>query len=194
VLYTRSRGLLALLVTLVCAAALTWWAGNQSGSYLDPYRRVPLVSLAPLLASAAVGVSLHHYSPELDRTAVRPWWPRRLAHLLVLTALAAGVLALSVPGHSQEFGAAAMVRNTLGAIGLTAAASVIIGARLSWLPTMLYFSALYMSFSSPRLRTATSVSWSMQSGPQPGAWTVALSLFAVGTLLYVVSGPRTTAE
>ncbi|MEU1194612.1 hypothetical protein ABZ446_00085 [Streptomyces sp. NPDC005813] len=180
----------ATLAALVCAALLTLWVASRPDMYLDPDRRVPLISLAPMLTASAIGVSLHTYMRDLDDTAVRPWWPRRLAHLLVLTVPAAALLALAVPGHSQEFGAAAMVRNTLGAVGVTAAAAVVIGARLSWMSPTLYFSAVYLSATSPRVNKTTVLSWSMQPGPQRGAWAVGLALFVIGTALYAARGAR----
>ncbi|MET7593762.1 MULTISPECIES: hypothetical protein [unclassified Streptomyces] len=190
VLYARSRALPMTAAVLVGAALLTLWAASRPETYLDPYRRVPLLSLAPLAASAAVGVSLHSYARELDDTAVRPWWPRRLAHLLVLGALAALLLALAVPGRAEVFGAAAMVRNTLGAVGLTAAAAVVTGARASWLPTTLYLSSVYLSAASPRVRNETVLAWPLQSGPQPAAWGVALALFVSGSALCAWRGAR----
>jgi hypothetical protein len=190
VLYARSRALPTTLATLACAALLTLWVASRTNIFLDPYRRVPLLSLAPLLASAAIGVSFHSYARDLDDTAVRPWWPRRLAHLLALTALAAAVLALAVPGHTQVFGAAGMVRNTLGAVGITAAGAVLFGARASWMPTTLYFSAVFLSAASPRVSKETVLAWPTQTGPQHGAWAAALALFVLGTALYAVRGAR----
>ncbi|MER5475074.1 hypothetical protein [Streptomyces sp. NPDC002685] len=189
-LYARSRGIPTTLAALAGAALLTVWVAGRPDAYLDPYLRVPLVALAPLLASAVIGVSLHTYTRDLDDTAVRPWWPRRLAHLLVLSALAAALLALAVPGQSQVFGAAAMVRNTLGAVGLTATAAVLLGARLSWMPTTLYFGAVYLSASSPRVSNATVLAWFMQPGPQRAAWAAGLALFVIGTALCAARGAR----
>ncbi|WP_406837298.1 hypothetical protein ACICHK_15035 [Streptomyces sp. AHU1] len=189
-LYARSRGIPATVAALVCAALLTVWTASRPDAYLDPDRRVPLVALAPLLAAAATGASLHTHTRELDDTAVRRWWPRRLAHLLFLGALSAALLALAVPGHAQEFGAAAMVRNTLGAVGITAGGAVLIGARLSWMPTTLYFSAVYLSAASPRVNNATVVGWLVQPGPQHGAWAAGLVLFVTGTALCAARGAR----
>ncbi|MEU6841376.1 hypothetical protein ABZ930_05800 [Streptomyces sp. NPDC046716] len=190
VLYARSRALPVTVAALAATALLTLWAATRPDTYVDPHRRIPLLSLAPLFASAVIGVSTHECARELDRTAVRRWWPPRLAHLLALTVLAATVLALAVPGEMREFGAAAMVRNTLGATGITAVAAVLIGARLSWLPTLLYLGVVYLSYSNPRLHGATVLTWSMQPGPQRGAWAVALAAFAVGAALYASVGPR----
>ncbi|WP_306323114.1 MULTISPECIES: hypothetical protein [unclassified Streptomyces] len=189
-LYARSRSAPATLALITATALFTLWAATLTETFIDPYRRIPLLALGPLAAASAIGTSLHQRAPELDRTAARPWWPTRLAHLLALTALAATTLALSVPGHSQEFGAAAMARNVLGATGLTATATVLLGARLSWLPPTLYFGAVYLSYSAPGMKTATLWTWSMQPGPQRGAWAVALVAFMVGTMLYVAVGPR----
>ncbi|MFF2994311.1 hypothetical protein ACFVTC_06950 [Streptomyces sp. NPDC057950] len=189
-LYARSRAVPATLAALVCAALLTLWAATVPDVFLDPYRRVPLLSLAPLAASAAIGTGLHVYGRDLDDTAARPWWPRRLAHLLVLTALAAGTLALAVPGDAQVFGAVGMVRNTLGAVGVTALAAVLFGARAAWMPTMLYFSAVYLSATSPRMREATVLAWPVQPGPQLGAWSAALALYVLGAGLYAARGAR----
>ncbi|MFD7713623.1 hypothetical protein ACFV6E_12570 [Streptomyces sp. NPDC059785] len=189
-LYARSRALPATVGVLAVAALFTWWAAARPDTFVDPDRRVPLVSLAPVMVSAAIGVSLHAYARELDATAVRPWWTRRLVHLLTLTALAATVLALAVPGHAETFGAAAMVRNTLGATGLTAASAVLCGARTSWLPTTLYFSGVFLSASSPGVRKETVLAWPVQSGPQTGSWAAALALFAGGVAWCAVVGTR----
>jgi hypothetical protein len=193
-LYARSRALPTTLAAFAAATLFTLWAATRPETYVDPQRRIPLLALAPLLATSAIGVSLHQYAQELDRTAARPWWRLRLAHLLALTALAALLLAVAVPGHTQEFGAVAMVRNVLGATGLTAAAAVLLGARLSWLPTLLYFGSVYLSYSAPHLRTATAWTWSMQPGPQRGAWAVAMAAFVVGGALYAAVGTRRERE
>ncbi|MGD6752251.1 hypothetical protein [Streptomyces sp. BH105] len=188
--YARSRSTASTLATVTATALLTLWAATRPATYLDPYQRVPLVCLAPLLAASAIGASLHACAPELDGTAARPWWPLRLAHLLTLTAVAAALLAIAVPGHGQEYGAAAMIRNTLGATGITAGAAVLLGARLSWLPTVTYFGAVYASYAAPYLRTATLWTWSMQPGPQTASWVVAVTAFVVGTGFYAARGAR----
>ncbi|WP_341483579.1 hypothetical protein [Streptomyces endophytica] len=127
VLYCRSRALPLTVATLLGTALLAAVCAHRLNASTDPFRHVPLVVLAPILAAAAIGTSLRQHSAELDRTAARPARPRRLAHLLALTTLAAGTLALAVPGHTQEFGAPVMVRNLAGAVGITAAAATVIG-------------------------------------------------------------------
>ncbi|MGW5495240.1 hypothetical protein [Streptomyces olivaceoviridis] len=189
-LYARSRALPATLAALLGTAAFALWAAGRLDAYLDPDRRVPVVALAPLLASAVIGASLYSASDELDRTAVRPWWPRRLAQLTALTALAALLVVPAVLGHADTFGPPAVIRNTLGCTGVTATAAVLLGARLSWLPAFAYVSAVYLGSSAARGRAGTVWAWPMQPGAQPGAWAVALAAFAVGAALYAARGAR----
>ncbi|GGU74876.1 hypothetical protein GCM10010260_03480 [Streptomyces filipinensis] len=190
VLYARSRALPLTLAALAGTTAFAVWSAGRLDSYLDPDRRVPVVALAPLLASAVIGTSLYTASAELDRTAVRPWWPRRLAQLALLTALAAALLPLAVLGHTETFGPPAMIRNTLGCTGFTALAAALLGARLSWLPAFAYVSAVYMGGHGAHGRAATVWAWPMQPGAERGAWVAAVTLFALGAALYAAVGAR----
>ncbi|MFJ3661006.1 hypothetical protein ACIPPM_11130 [Streptomyces sp. NPDC090119] len=190
VLYVRSRSLPLALAALAATAVAAVWAAGAQDAFLDPARRTPVIVLAPLAVAAVIGASLHSDSAELDRTAVRPWWPRRLAHLLTLTVLASALLPPAVAGHAETFGAPAMIRNTLGCVGVTALAAVVVGARLSWLPALAYVSAVCLVSSGARGRAATVWAWPVQPGPQPGAWAAALAAFALGTVLYALRGAR----
>ncbi|MFG2625587.1 hypothetical protein [Streptomyces sp. NPDC048473] len=191
-LYIRSRALPLTTAALTCivlvAAGAAHWL--ETRPYFDHTARVPVLALAPLLASAAIGTSLHAQSDELDRTAVRRWWPRRLLHLLILTVLTTGALALAVPGHPEAFGAPAMVRNVLGATGVAAASAALIGARLSWLPMTVYGGAVYLAAPRTPGGAAAVWAWPMQPGPQGAAWAVALTAYVVGAVLLAVRGAR----
>jgi hypothetical protein len=163
-------------------------------AYLDPHRQVPVVALAPLSAAAVIGASLYSASGELDRTAVRPWWRRRLAHLLGLTACAALLLPLAVLGTPSPFGPSAMIRNTLGCTGLVAAAAALAGARLSWLPVFGYVSAVYLGSANARGALAPVWAWPVQPAGSPCAWATALAAFLAGGALYAVRGARPEAR
>ncbi|MFF3127278.1 hypothetical protein ACFVRD_34365 [Streptomyces sp. NPDC057908] len=191
-LYIRSRALPLTIATLTCIALVAAWAAHwlQDQPYFDHTARVPVIALAPMLVSAAIGTSLHTHTDELDRTAVHRWWPRRLLHLLVLTVLATGALALAVPGHPEEFGAPAMVRNILGATGVAAASAALIGARLSWLPMTVYGGAVYLAAPHNPGGAAAVWAWPMQPGPQGAAWAVALTAYVIGAALLAVRGAR----
>ncbi|MFD4941718.1 hypothetical protein ACFVYE_11185 [Streptomyces sp. NPDC058239] len=191
-LYIRSRALPLTVASLTCIVLVAAWAAHwlEDQPYFDHTARVPVIVLAPLLASAAIGTSLHAHSDELDRTAVRRWWPRRLLHLLALTVLATGALALAVPGHPEEFGAPGMVRNVLGATGVAAASAALIGARLSWLPMTVYGGAVYLAAPHTPGGAAAVWAWPMQPGPQGAAWAVALSAYVIGAALLAARGAR----
>ncbi|MFF0157649.1 hypothetical protein ACFYRY_08955 [Streptomyces sp. NPDC005263] len=189
-LYARSRAVPRALAVLLATAVLAVWAADGLDAYVDPERRVPVVALAPLFAAAVIGASLYSASEELDRTAVSPWWRRRLVHLLALTALTAALLSVAVLGHTSVFGPPAMIRNTLGSTGLTAAAAALLGARLSWLPAFGYVSAVYLGSAGAHGRAGTVWAWPVQPGDGTGAWTAAAVVFVVGGTLYVVRGAR----
>jgi hypothetical protein len=193
-LHLRSRALPSTLVWLTGAAAaagcyLQWAAGRPDGGQMT---RAVVCVLAPVLVTAGVGTSLHSHSPDADRTASRPWWPLRTGHLLMLTALASVLLALAMPGSPTEFGDAAMVRNLLGAMGVTALAVSVIGARLSWLPMFAYGGAAVLLGPPEPGGTRAVWHWLMQPGPQTAAWGTAVAAFVAGTALYALRGPRRT--
>lgn len=190
--FARSRAFAPSVAALAGTALAAAWAAHWlvTRPHMDHGARVPVVVLGPLLAASVVGTALHSDSDELDRTAVRRWWPLRLGHLLAMTAVACGALAAAVPGHPGEFGAPAMVRNVLGAAGIALGAAVLVGARLSWLPVTAYLSAVYLS--APRVPGGAGAlwAWPMQPGPQPGAWAVAAWAYGSGSALYVWRGAR----
>lgn len=192
VLYLRSRAVPRTAAVLTCIVLVAAWAADWlvSRTYFNHGARVPVLVLAPMLVSAAIGTSLYAPADELDRTAVRRWWPRRLLHLLALTVPAAAALALAVPGHPAEFGAPGMIRNVLGATGVAAASAALIGARLSWLPMTVYGGAVYLAAPRTPGGAASVWAWLMQPGPQPGAWVVASVAYAAGAALFAVRGPR----
>ncbi|WP_328871423.1 hypothetical protein OHT76_15590 [Streptomyces sp. NBC_00287] len=192
VLYARSRALPQTVTALALTTVLAIWAAHALDSYLDPDRRIPVVALAPLIASAAIGTSLHSASDELDRTAVRPWWRRRLVHLLTLTALAAALLPLAVLTSTQSFGPPAMIRNVLGCTGLTAGAAAVLGARLSWLPVVGYVSAMYLGISGIQGGSLPVWAWLLEPRAGGTAWTTAAALFVLGGTAYVIQGARKT--
>lgn len=184
----RAHGVPLTLVSLTGVALLAAWAAYGLDVYLDPRRLVPVVALAPLMAAAVIGTGLHSSMEELERTAVRPWWPRRLAQSAGPTAVAAALLALAVVAHDSRFGAAAMVRNTLGAVGITTAAATVTGARLSWLPAFAYLSAVYLGAPRTHSGAAQVWAWPMQPGDRPWAWAAAVALFALGVALHARLG------
>ncbi|MFC7846657.1 hypothetical protein [Streptomyces sp. NPDC057382] len=189
-LYSRSRALPSIATALVGIAALAALFAHLLQQQLDADHtsRLPVTVFAPLLAAAAIGTSLHTPSDELDRTAVRRWATRRLLHVGVLTGLTAALLAGSVPGGPHAYGAGAMVRNLVGVTGVTVAASVLLGARRSWLPVTLYVGLTYLL--APPGPHGTVWTWYTQPGSDSGSWAVAATAFVTGTVLHSWRGSR----
>ncbi|MFF4588601.1 hypothetical protein [Streptomyces sp. NPDC001388] len=191
-LYARSRAVPGALAALAGTAVLAGLAvgAARTGAGADPDRLAAAVALAPLPAVSVLGMSLYAASDELDRTAVRPWWPRRLAHLLGLTAVAAALLPLVVVGDGLGFGPSAMLRNVLGCTGVTAAAAGVLGARMSWLPGCAYVGAVCLASAGVHGRAVAVWAWPVQPGQVTAAWVAAAVAFLLGTALYAVRGAR----
>ncbi|MEV6613864.1 hypothetical protein AB0N31_08275 [Streptomyces sp. NPDC051051] len=193
-LYARSRGLSWTPAALAGAVVLAGWAALRTGAAApDPARVRVLVTLVPVLAAAVIGGSLSTPFDELDRTAVRPWWPRRLAHLLGPAALAGALLALSVLGAGPALGPTPLLRNLLGCTGVTAAAAVVLGARLSWLPVLGYVGAVIPASAGVAGRAVTVWAWPVQPGDRPWSWAAAGTAFVLGTALFAARGARPAA-
>jgi len=190
-LYARSRGLRLTLVSLAGTAVFALWTSNRgAGSSPEPGWASPVVALLPSLAAVTIGAGLHAPSDELDRTAVRAWWSRRLVHLLALTAVAGVLLPLTVRGDGLGFAPAAVIRNLLGCVGLTAAGAALWGARLSWLPAFCHAGTALLAADAAHGRVVGVWAWPVQPGQSPAAWWAAGTAFVLGTALYAVRGSR----
>ncbi|MGH3310875.1 MAG: hypothetical protein ACRDP3_09840 [Streptomyces sp.] len=192
-LYARTRGMAVWAVTLAGTALVAWWCAEwliDTSRFGGAAGRVPVVSMAPLLAAAAVVGSLHVHGREIEETAARRQWLWRAGQIVLGTAVSAAVLAATVLLDAAQFGAVAMARNVIGCVGLAALASVLLGARLSWLPLMLYATTVYLS--APRQAQGATIAWAWptQPGPEPAAWAAAIALFLVGSAACSWLGPR----
>ncbi|WP_308376051.1 hypothetical protein [Streptomyces sp. ISL-99] len=72
--HARSRAFPLTLASVVGIAAAAAWATDwlEDRPYFDHTARVPVLALAPLLVTAAVGAGLYSHSEELDRTSYAP--------------------------------------------------------------------------------------------------------------------------
>ncbi|MGI5252452.1 hypothetical protein [Actinacidiphila glaucinigra] len=151
-LYLRSRRLPGTAAALAVLFAVSRWGADRlvDRPFFESGARVPVVVLVPVLVAAVTGLSLHSRSGELDRSAPLQWWRWRGAHLLALTGLAALWLGTALPGDPAHFGAPTLVRGVLGFTGLAAAGAALLGARLSWLPPVVYGGTAYLAAPAPR--------------------------------------------
>lgn len=185
-LYLRSRQVPASLAA-VAAGAAVWWMLCRYGEEgpVDPR----LTALLVAVGATAGSVGLGGQDAALDRTAAIRWAPRRVLHVLLVAAVAAGALlavqAAAGDGAAAEF----LARDSAGLTGLAAGGAVLFGARNAW---TLPFSWLAVTLFVPppqglRMQVAT---WMLlPPDTAAGTWT-ALTLAFAGTAAYAFAGPR----
>lgn len=189
-LRVRRAGWVALGPLLLAAAS--WWSANwlATCTYFDgPLARPPVAVLAPLIAAVMVSTTLAGSDIELDRTASRLTSPRRAAHALVAAVTVAAVLGVAATNALATFGSYALIRNSLGLIGLVLLAASLMPAVLAWAPALTYSVTVYLA--APRAPHAGSPwwAWPMQSGGPDASWVVALALLVAGLTAYSIQGP-----
>jgi hypothetical protein len=195
-LHLRSRGAPTFLAGVGVIALLAWAAGTWLASrpYFDgPAARVPVVALAPLLAALLLGPTLAGADEDLEHSTPLPWRAWRAGHLLVavlVTAMALNVAGLRAP---DTYGAHALMRNTLGCIGLVAGGVVLLGARLAWLPAFVYVCAVYAAAPRQTGVVVAAWAWPIQPSTITASWLTAATIFIVGAAGYVHAGSRAPA-
>ncbi|THA81745.1 hypothetical protein [Streptomyces sp. A0592] len=186
VLYARSRQVPAALAAAVTGALGVWaLAGDGAAAPGDP--RPAALVLA--IAAAAASTGLGGQDPALDRTAAIRWWTRRTAHeLLAGTSACALLLGLRILGEDLAT-AAFVVRDAAGLMGLAALGAALCGAAYAWTVPVGWLAL--SSFSPPLTGVPLEVvTWMLQPpGTAASTWT-ALTVAAVGTAAYAVTGPR----
>ncbi|GAA1028925.1 MULTISPECIES: hypothetical protein [Amycolatopsis] len=181
-LYVRSRHLaVALVAVLLCAAVLPPLLGDSWSNFFAT------ISLGAAVAVAGVGLSGQDL--DLDRTASFRWPPRRLVHLLLIGAVAGGVM-LAAQGfveHPMESGW--ILRNAAGLLGLTGLAATLFGGQFGWtLPLVWAMTAVFVPRTAGQAHDI--VAWPMAAADSTAAWWTAGLLFAAGTAAYTVAGAR----
>ncbi|WP_435124058.1 hypothetical protein [Micromonospora tulbaghiae] len=194
-LHLSARGGPAFTASLTVITLLAWTGGNWLASrpYFDgPAARIPVVALAPLLAVLLIGPTLTGADEDLERSTPLPWRTWRAGHILLATLAIAAALSLTGLHKPHVFGAYALIRNTIGCVGLLTGAAALLGARLAWLPAFTYVTAVYAA--APRHgNTATGIwAWPVQPSTTATSWSVATGLFILGTVSHMTYGSRTS--
>lgn len=192
-LHVRGRGVLAAIVGVAVVAMLAWlaadwlvhrdWLGGAEA-------RIPVVAAAPLLAAVLVSIGLGGADEELEGTTAVPWRLIRALHVLTVSVLVAGALALIGLWEPRTYGAFELARNAAGYVGMVTGAAVVVGARLAWAPAFGYAAVVYIAAPKP-LRPGTAW-WTWPLHPwstELAAWAAA-GLFLAGLALYVRFGAR----
>jgi hypothetical protein len=198
VLHARARLVPATLVgaagvALVGWVAATWLVERNPAS--DPLARLPVIVAVPLVIAVLVSIGLDGADQELERSTAVRWWLLRLGHLLAAAAVVAPIATIGL-WQPRHHGAYELVRNGLGSLGLVATATVLIGARLAWAPTMAYVLFVF-SWAADRVEIEPTgatgwLTWPVQPADVSQATWAALVLFVVGVALFTVRGARRT--
>lgn len=192
-LHLRARRAPTFLAGVGVVAVLAWIGGNWLASrpYFDgPAARIPVVTLAPLLGATLLAPTLGGADEELERGTPLPWPRWRLGHVLLGATLIGGTLMLAGLRTPEVFGAYALLRNTLGCVGLVAGAAVLLGARLAWVAAFGYVCAVYAAAPRQIGGAAGVWAWPVQPSAVGSSWVVALVLLVVGTAGYRRWGAR----
>ena len=182
-LYLRSHRLPEALLTAALFTAVVWALTAMFGHH--PAAAPNLVMMAASLAVVALSTTLNSTDDALDRTAARPWPPRRAAHLLGLAAGASILLALTLLTGTTfgPFGFA--LRDAHGLTGLAALGAILVGPHRAWFPVVAWCTPVIF-LAAGRQQVLT---WMIQpAGNGPAALT-AIVLAAAGILGYAVLGP-----
>ncbi len=190
-LYARSRGAptAALVVTALClagAGAGQWLAARPTLD--DASARLPVtVALAVAVAVVLAG-TLFSPADEIERTTPRPWQRWRAAHATTLatigTTLAWPVLPVAVHGQ------AALLRNTVGLLGLALMAAVLVGPRLAWVLPLGYAAAVYLFEGLRDSPDRGAFTFLLQPGASRSALAAGLLLLVLGIGSWAKAGQR----
>lgn len=185
-LYARSRQVPASLAALLIAAGAVWALARDGGAGpADP--RLPVLLLATGAMAASTGLGGQDLA--LDRTAAIRWAPRRAAHVLLAGAVVAAVPLLARTAGSDMAGAAFLVRDSAGLMGLGALGAALWGGSYAWTLPFAWLSYAFLAPLPTGVPTRVA-SWMLLPAGTPAATWTAVALTVTGTAAYALAGPR----
>jgi hypothetical protein len=189
VLYLRSR---RLPVAVVATAATA--VGLSAVGHAAEAEAARLALLAIVAGVAAAGPGLAGADIELDRTAAIVWAPRRAVHVIGAAVVTGAATLIAFTG-GLDVSTAQIARDALGMSGLVALGVAVLGAERAWvLPTLwTLLGWMLLVVAPPGSHPATLhtvVTWMVQDSGSTASAVTAVAVAAVGTLAYVLVGPR----
>jgi hypothetical protein len=177
-LYARSRQIPTTLAMALITTFAVWSIADP------PNPRMAALSLVAAIAVLATGLT--GQDSHLDRTAAIRWFPRRLAHVVLIAAVAAAlILALTTDLAPAAF----VVRDSAGLAGLAAFAAVAFGGYYAWTAPLGWLAFAFFVQPSDDVPVRV-VTWMLQAPDDTAAaWTAGV-LAAVGATTYAASRPR----
>lgn len=197
VLHLRERRMGWVALGLPALTATAWWSAGWLSS--RPYfggadARVPVVAFASLLAAVLISLTLAGADIDLTRTASRLTARHRAVHSAVAATAVCALLALVATDTPQTFGSYALIRNSLGLIGMVLLATAVLPAALTWAPAFVYTLVIYLAAPSGQGHGAQWWAWIVQPGDPDPSWVVAIVLLATGVVLYTRGDSAQTAH
>lgn len=184
-LYLRSRSV-PVAVAVMAGGTLALWMLDRS---IDGARVRDVLALLSVLAGVVTfAPGLAGADVDLDRTAAIAWPPWRAA--LVVMAGATAAVAASALATTEL-----LVRDVTGLTGLVALGAVGLGAAHAWLPASAW-TMVGLWFTEPIGVAPTEpgyevvLTWMAQPADSGLATVTSALLGGVGTLAYVLLGPR----
>lgn len=191
--FRRARDVGPVAVAIGLTALLVWGAGiwlSTRPSFSGAFARPPVAVGGPLLVAVLVSRTLAGDDVDLERTTPRLTTGFRAVQALVVLALPALVLASTLLDHPGTFGAAAVVRNTVGLVGLTLLAAAAGPARLAWVPATILTFATYVAGGHAEGAGAAWWAWLVRPGGWDASWVAAAAFCGTGWACFALRGPR----
>lgn len=192
-LHCRARRVYWVLAALLILSAVSWYAAASLAGHPElggfP-ARAPVVVGAPLLAAVLVSATLTGPEPELDRTSARLGHAWRAGHACLAMTVPALLLAAAVPGQPFEWGAAVMVRNVAGLVGVVLLTAEWLPTTPSWAPGFGYTAVCYLAAPKTPRAGSDVWAWPMQPGGPDASWVMAAGIASAGITVYVLGNRR----
>lgn len=194
-LYSRARHLQWVVPLLLLLAITSWrialWLAHYV--YFDGVNaRAPVAIVAPLLAAVLISVTLSGADVDLERSTARLSIRWRTIHALAAAVIPGALLAITALDQPQIWGSYALVRNTIGLVGIVLIAATVLPSTLTWSPALVYVIVVYLAAPRTPEYGSSWWAWPMQPGTPDSSWICAAILVITGAVAYGRHGPAAT--
>lgn len=191
-LHVRARHLYWAILGLLLLSVASWEVARWLTSrpyFGGPSARTPVAVLAPLLAAVLVSTTLAGADVDLERSTARlsPRW--RTLHACAAALVPSALLAATAIDEPQLWGSYALVRNTVGLVGLVLLTATVLPAMVTWAPAFTYVVVVYLAAPQTPTPGSTWWAWPMQAGALDPSWVCAGLLLTAGVTGYGLLGP-----
>lgn len=191
--FWQARRIPLTAVGIAVLAVAVWWVGLWLASrpyFSGPLARPPVAVGGPLIATVLVSRTLIGGDVGLERSCPR-FTPRfRALHALLSWSVPSAALAVTLLADPGVFGAAAVVRNTAGLVGLTLLTASMAPVHVAWVPATVVAFTSYLASGHAEGVGAAWWGWLLRPGVLDASWVVALGLLITGFITYQRRGPR----